>query len=182
MTSAADCTVKLCKEQASIVTLLTYFKGISRHAKLFKLGPWVAESHINKLETPGLLRMTLFPCPSLEISIYSTSAREARLLESSTYDGHSHGFVLTHHQGPQKSVTALSSTSSSTFLAGTADGRVVSYSVGDGEATTVTGEGHSNLVSALASTSSGQTVSVGFDDKVREIEAAAFMCVICSIE
>ncbi len=51
-----------------------------------------------------------------------------------------------------------------------ADGRVLSYSIASGESTSLKGEGHSNFVTALATSSAdGKVFSVGFDDRVREI-------------
>lgn len=72
--------------------------------------------------------------------------------------------------GPQKSITAAVPVPSSpgTFLAGTADGRILSYS--DSGYVHLEGQGHSALVSGLASSSDGKVYSVGFDDRVREIE------------
>ncbi|PBK89803.1 WD40 repeat-like protein [Armillaria gallica] len=73
-------------------------------------------------------------------------------------------------RAPQKAITAISPSSAGTFLAGSADGRVLSYSIAPGESTSLTGEGHSNSVTALATSSAdGNVFSVGFDDRVREI-------------
>ncbi|KAG6887804.1 hypothetical protein C0992_010656 [Termitomyces sp. T32_za158] len=72
---------------------------------------------------------------------------------------------------PQKAVTSLAPISSTTFLGGTADGRVLSYLYDKGESELVTGTNHSNLVSDLASSPKDSRVySVGYDDCVREIE------------
>jgi WD repeat-containing protein 1 (actin-interacting protein 1) len=60
-----------------------------------------------------------------------------------------------------------------TFYAGTADGRVVAFSAESGEAAYVSGDGHTNLVAGLAS-DHGKVVSVGFDDRIREIDGTAF--------
>ncbi|KIJ61836.1 hypothetical protein HYDPIDRAFT_95700 [Hydnomerulius pinastri MD-312] len=78
-------------------------------------------------------------------------------------------------QAPQKSVTsAVLGPGSSTFFAGSADGRVFQYDTSSEPATTtkVSGEGHTSLVSGM--TGSGDKVySTGFDDKVREIDGGA---------
>ncbi|KII87874.1 hypothetical protein PLICRDRAFT_42397 [Plicaturopsis crispa FD-325 SS-3] len=75
--------------------------------------------------------------------------------------------------GPQKAITAAVPLDKGTFLAGTADGRVLSFTAATGEASTLGGESHSNLVSGLASLS-GKAFSVGFDDRIREIDGSAF--------
>ncbi|KAG6863110.1 hypothetical protein C0991_008140, partial [Blastosporella zonata] len=76
--------------------------------------------------------------------------------------------------GPQKAVTALASISSSTFIGGTADGRVVSYSCENGNTEVVPGAGHSTIITDLASNSKDRLVySVGYDDRVREIQVDA---------
>ncbi len=58
----------------------------------------------------------------------------------------------------------------STFLAGTADGRVYSYSDSTKESSLVKGLTHSNIVSGLASNDK-EVYSIGFDDQVREISS-----------
>ncbi|KZT65291.1 WD40 repeat-like protein [Daedalea quercina L-15889] len=74
--------------------------------------------------------------------------------------------------GPQKSVTAaVPLPSPTTFLAGTADGRILSFS--DNTYSHLGGEGHAALVSGLASAPDGKVYSVGFDDKVKEIEGGS---------
>lgn len=73
-------------------------------------------------------------------------------------------------QGPQKSITTAISAASSpgTFFAGTADGRILAYS--DSGYVHLEGEGHCALVSGLAAAPDGKVYSVGFDDRVREID------------
>ncbi|KAG6876068.1 hypothetical protein C0993_005736, partial [Termitomyces sp. T159_Od127] len=72
---------------------------------------------------------------------------------------------------PQKAVTSLAPINSTTFLGGTADGRVLSYLSDTGESELVAGASHSNLVSDLAfSPKDDHVYSVGYDDRVREIE------------
>ncbi|KAG1745275.1 WD40-repeat-containing domain protein [Suillus lakei] len=81
-------------------------------------------------------------------------------------------------QAPQKAITAASSTSSGTFFAGSADGRVFSY---DADSTSpsdavqlVGGTLHTSLVSGMATASSGKTFTAGYDDHIREIEGSAY--------
>jgi WD repeat-containing protein 1 (actin-interacting protein 1) len=82
-------------------------------------------------------------------------------------------------EGPLKAITAAAPATSSTFLAGTADGRVLEYDYSSNEAHLVKGEAHVGLVSGLAA-SGGKAVSVGFDDKIKEIEASSFVYVPCT--
>ncbi|CAK5280612.1 unnamed protein product [Mycena citricolor] len=76
--------------------------------------------------------------------------------------------------GPQKSITGVAPSSNGTFLAGTADGRIVEYTTSSGETKAVHGQGHTGLVVGLASGSNGKIFSAGFDDRLREIQAASF--------
>jgi WD repeat-containing protein 1 (actin-interacting protein 1) len=61
-----------------------------------------------------------------------------------------------------------------TLITGMASGRVLSYSTSTGEVSKVEGEGHSNMVVALEPTPEGKIFSVGYDDRVREIEGTNF--------
>jgi len=83
--------------------------------------------------------------------------------------------------GPQKAVTSAISNPAApgTFLVGSADGRVLSYD-STGEATPVTGEGHTNLVSSLASFPDGRVITAGYDDRVREVEGSSFTASVFS--
>jgi len=76
-------------------------------------------------------------------------------------------------QAPQKAVTAALPTGSGTFLTGTASGRVLSFSA-SGEAYHVDGDGHLSLVTSLSSSKDGRVFSVGFDDRLREIDGPTF--------
>ncbi|KAH8113894.1 WD40 repeat-like protein [Phellopilus nigrolimitatus] len=67
--------------------------------------------------------------------------------------------------GPQKAITSTTLTSSGTFLAGTADGRILSYETASGDANLVSGSGHTSLVTSLGS-AGDSVLSVGFDDTV----------------
>lgn len=85
-------------------------------------------------------------------------------------------------QAPQKAITAGSSTSSSTFLVGSADGRVLSYDTDSSSPSDavqlVGGTLHTSLVSSMATASSGKVFTTGYDDHIREIEGSAYTSVI----
>ncbi|ROT35640.1 WD repeat-containing protein [Sodiomyces alkalinus F11] len=74
-------------------------------------------------------------------------------------------------QGHNKSVTALGASSDGTgqtLWTGSFDGRVCKWDVSNGISTAVEGHGHTNQVAQFAG-ADGQTVSVGWDDKLRTI-------------
>jgi WD40 repeat protein len=85
--------------------------------------------------------------------------------------------------GPQKAITAAAisttTTVSETFFVGSADGRVLSYD-STGTASPLAGQGHTNLVSGLASTPNGKVFSTGYDDRVREVEGSQFTASVFS--
>jgi WD40 repeat protein len=76
---------------------------------------------------------------------------------------------------PQRNITALTSTSSPPALwAGSADGRITSFSFKDSVPTTIDGAAHSNYISGLSASSDGNTVmSIGWDDTLRSIDTSA---------
>lgn len=74
-------------------------------------------------------------------------------------------------------MTAALPTGSGTFLAGTANGRVLSFSA-TGEASHVSGDGHLSLVTSLSSGRDGRIFSAGFDDRLREIDGSTFTSVV----
>ncbi|KAI0631116.1 WD40 repeat-like protein [Trametes polyzona] len=74
--------------------------------------------------------------------------------------------------GPQKAITAALVGPSSTFFVGTADGRVLHHS--DEGFEHVSGEPHTTLVSGLGVAQGGKVFSVGYDDRLREIEGSSF--------
>ncbi|KAJ7468007.1 WD40-repeat-containing domain protein [Mycena latifolia] len=76
--------------------------------------------------------------------------------------------------GPQKSITAMAAAGAGTFLAGTADGRVVEYSVASGDAAPMQGQGHTSIIVGLAAAPDGKVFSAGYDDRVREISSTSF--------
>ena len=61
-------------------------------------------------------------------------------------------------------------------MIGTADGRVLSYDPSSGEASSVGGQGHTNLVAAMVTSADGneKVYSAGFDDRLREVEGGEF--------
>ncbi|KAF9077415.1 WD40-repeat-containing domain protein [Rhodocollybia butyracea] len=143
VTSSADCTVKLWDvETRKAVTTWTVGNGVSFQ----QVGnTWSGESDIISLSMSG----------DLNVFDHKVGGKPSRVL-----------------QGPQKPITTLAPvpTSSGTFLAGTADGRVLSYSETSGESTHLQGVNHTSMVTSLApSPRDGNVFSTGFDDCVREI-------------
>ncbi|KAJ4489897.1 WD40-repeat-containing domain protein [Lentinula aciculospora] len=143
VTSSADCTVKLWDVEAcKEITTWTLGSGVNFQ----QVGnTWSGESDVVSLSLSG------------DLNIFDIRAgdRPSRVI-----------------QGPQKPITsiALVPTSSDTFLAGTADGRVLSYSKSTAESAHLLGSNHTSLVTSLASSPANSSVfSVGFDDCVREI-------------
>ncbi|KAK0220027.1 WD40 repeat-like protein [Armillaria fumosa] len=141
VTSSADCTVKLWDvETRKSVRTWSVGSGVTNQ----QVGnTWSAENGIVSLSLGG------------DLNVF-----DPRVGDKSTRT----------FSAPQKAITAISPSSAGTFLAGSANGRVLSYSVASGESTSLKGEGHSNFVTALATSSAdGKVFSVGFDDRVREI-------------
>lgn len=78
------------------------------------------------------------------------------------------------NQASQKSITAVAFSSPGTFLGGTAEGRILSFSPSTGDSINVRGTGHSSLISGLAVEPEDSGVfSIGYDDQVREIRGSA---------
>jgi hypothetical protein len=69
-------------------------------------------------------------------------------------------------------VTAATIDSSGTFFAGSYDGRIITVTT-NGTVEPVSGPGHSNHVSGIA-TSTKQVYSVGYDDTIRQFSAGKF--------
>ncbi|KAJ7204799.1 WD40 repeat-like protein [Mycena pura] len=141
-TSSADCTVKLWDvETHKATTTWSLGSGVNNQ----QVGNvWTREADIVSLSLSGELNI-------LDARVGDKPPR-----------------VIT---GPQKSITAVAPSSAGTFLAGTADGRVVEYTTASGEAMSVLGPGHTSIVVGLAAGSSGKVFSAGYDDRVREIGA-----------
>ncbi len=155
-------------------------KGTSRHANALRLGPLGLESTIIKSAIHGLRLLESRRCLWVVISISSILVLVISHPRYSVYaivkvgDSHSRPY-----QAPQKAITAIAPLSSEgTFLAGCADGRILSYSLASGESSVLNGGGHSSLVTSIASSSSdGKIYSAGFDDHVREISGHQFTSV-----
>lgn len=80
--------------------------------------------------------------------------------------------------GHSKNITALtvSGTSEQTLFTGDYEGRLCAWNTAKGTAETVEGDGHTNIISGLAATTSDkhpQVFSVGWDDKIRTVDAGA---------
>ncbi|KAL8721285.1 MAG: hypothetical protein Q9225_001989 [Loekoesia sp. 1 TL-2023] len=79
--------------------------------------------------------------------------------------------------GHDKNITAIAASESKasepTLFTGSSDGRICSWETSTGKAEPIDGDGHSNYVSAIASTPAGQICSVGWDDTLRFIDPSA---------
>lgn len=80
--------------------------------------------------------------------------------------------------GHTKNITALTISGSSepTLFTGDYEGRICAWDISKGTAETVEGDGHTSIISGLTATSSDekpQAFSVGWDDKIRTIDAGA---------
>ncbi|KAG2028616.1 WD40-repeat-containing domain protein, partial [Suillus americanus] len=79
-------------------------------------------------------------------------------------------------------ITAASSVSSSTFFAGSADGRVLIYDTDSTSPSDVVqlvgGSLHTSLVSDMATASSEKVFTTGCDDQIREIEGSTYTFVV----
>ncbi|KAJ7100107.1 WD40-repeat-containing domain protein [Mycena belliarum] len=144
-TSSADCTVKLWDVETRKAT-----------------STWSLGSGVNNQQVGNVW--------SREADIVSLSlSGDLNVFDSRVGDKPARVFT-----GPQKSITSVAPAGSGTFLAGTADGRVVEYSVGSGEAAAVDGQGHTSIIVGLAAAPDGKVFSAGYDDHVREIAATSF--------
>lgn len=143
-TVSFDCTVKLWDVEASkLVTSWSLGTGVDYQQVG---GTWTEGDDIVSLSLSG----------DLNILDKRVAAKPSRII-----------------QAPQKAVTAALPTGSGTFLAGTASGRVFSFSA-TGEASPITGDGHLSLVTSLSSGKDGKVFSAGFDDRLREIDGQTF--------
>jgi len=140
VTSSADCTVKLWDVESK--------KAVTS----WKVGTGVHHQQVGNTWTAGDDIVSLSMSGDLNVFDKRSGEKPARVL-----------------QGPTKSITSAVPTSQSeTFVAGTSEGRVLSFSGSD--YTTVEGPGHSSLVSGLGTTSSGDVFSIGYDDTFREVD------------
>ncbi|EMD35482.1 hypothetical protein CERSUDRAFT_116228 [Gelatoporia subvermispora B] len=141
ITSSADCTVKLWDVESR------------KAATTWSLGSGVDHQQVGNVWTEGGDIVSLSMSGELNIFDKRVGDKPTRVIVA-----------------PQKAITAAVpvASESKTFFAGTADGRLLSFS-GD-EYSYVKGEGHSSLVSGLTSERDGTVFSVGFDDRLREID------------
>lgn len=143
-TVSFDCTVKLWDVEASkLVTSWSLGAGVDYQQVG---GTWTEGDDIVSLSLSG----------DLNVLDKRVAAKPSRIIRA-----------------PQKAVTAALPTGSGTFLAGTASGRVFSFSA-TGEASPITGDGHLSLVTSLSSGNDGKVFSAGFDDRLREIDGQTF--------
>ncbi|TCD64690.1 WD40 repeat-like protein [Steccherinum ochraceum] len=140
VTSSADCTVKLWDvETKKAVTTWNLRKGVSYQ-------------QVGNTWTPGDDIVSLSISGDLNVFDKRAGDKPARVL-----------------QAPTKAISsAIPTPGSDTFVVGTNDGRVLSFS--DSEYSTVEGSGHASLVSGLGVASSGEIYSAGLDDTLREID------------
>ncbi|KAJ7717627.1 WD40 repeat-like protein [Mycena maculata] len=143
-TSSADCTVKLWDVETQ------------KAANTWSLGAGVSNQQVGNVWSRETDIVSLSLSGDLNVFDPRVGDKPARIVT-----------------GPQKPITAVAPTGSGTFLAGTADGRVVQYTAASGEAVVATGDGHTSLVVGLAAAPSGKVFSAGYDDRVREIGAGA---------
>ncbi|RDX44431.1 WD40 repeat-like protein [Lentinus brumalis] len=144
VTSAADCTVKLWDvETKKAQTTWTLGSGVN-HQQVGNT--WTAGDSIISLSMSG----------DLNVFDKRVGDKPARVL-----------------YGPQKSITAALKTpsSASTFIVGTADGRVLSFA---DDYEYIGGDAHASLVAGLGVSPAGTVHSVGFDDRLREIDGNSF--------
>ncbi|KIP12112.1 hypothetical protein PHLGIDRAFT_27517 [Phlebiopsis gigantea 11061_1 CR5-6] len=151
VTSSADRTVKLWDvESRKAVTTWTLGKAVD----LQQVGnTWTEGDDIVSLSLNG----------DLNIFDKRVGDKPARVLHA-----------------PPRAITALAPTSSSgTFIAGLADGRVLSFS--GSEYKYADGPGHSNLVVGITSAPDGKVFSAGYDDQIRELspETVSFVQASC---
>ena len=128
----------------------------------------------------GQRAMKSFPCRCPVISTSSTNEYQTNhpgFSRSDTFPEFHASAITLRLQAPQKAVTAALPIGSGTFLTGTANGRVLSFSA-TGEASHVVGDGHLSLVTSLSSGKDGKVFSAGFDDRLREIDGPTFTLVI----
>ncbi|KAF8921185.1 WD40 repeat-like protein [Mucidula mucida] len=139
VTSSADCTVKLWDvETRKCTTSWTIGSGVDHH----QVGnTWTAASGIASLSLGG----------DLNIFDPRVGDKPSKIFSA-----------------PQKAITAIAPLSSEgTFLAGCADGRILSYSLSSGESSVLNGGGHSSLV-----TDKRTSIHVSYFDPLRSLAAS----------
>ncbi|EKM58056.1 uncharacterized protein PHACADRAFT_252038 [Phanerochaete carnosa HHB-10118-sp] len=144
VTSSADRTVKLWDVETR--------KAVST----WNLGKAVEQQQVGNAWTEDSIIVSLSLSGDLNIFDKRAGDKPSRVLHA-----------------PSKAITALAPTSNSgTFVAGLADGRVLSFDGADYK--DAEGPGHKNLVAGAVSLPDGKVVTVGYDDQVRELEGAGF--------
>ncbi|GLB42129.1 putative WD domain, G-beta repeat [Lyophyllum shimeji] len=157
VTSSADCTVTLWDVQNQ--------KPVST----WKLGSGVDNQQVGNAWSGNRDIVSLSMSGDLNIFDPRVGDKPARIISA-----------------PQKAITAMAPVDDKTFLGGTADGRVYSFTTSlapqkavstttlNDESRHIAGAGHSNFVSGLASNTRDHNIySIGYDDRVREIDAGS---------
>ncbi|KAI0356078.1 WD40 repeat-like protein [Trametes cingulata] len=142
-TSAADCTVKLWDVETKKAQVT------------WTLGSGVNHQQVGNTWTEGDSIVSLSMSGDLNVFDKRVGDKPAHVL-----------------YGPQKAITAALPTASSTFIVGTADGRVLQHD--DSGYEYVAGDAHATLVAGLGASQDGKVYSVGLDDRLREIEGKSY--------
>ncbi|RPD75554.1 WD40 repeat-like protein [Lentinus tigrinus ALCF2SS1-7] len=150
VTSAADCTVRLWDVETKKAQIT------------WTLGSGVNHQQIGNTWTAGDSIVSLSMSGDLNVFDKRVGDKPARIL-----------------YGPQKAVTAAltAPSSASTFIVGTADGRVLSFADGYEY---VGGDAHASLVAGLGVSPAGTVHSIGYDDRLREIDGKNYTPAIFS--
>ncbi|RPD61277.1 WD40 repeat-like protein [Lentinus tigrinus ALCF2SS1-6] len=150
VTSAADCTVRLWDVETKKVQIT------------WTLGSGVNHQQVGNTWTAGDSIVSLSMSGDLNVFDKRVGDKPARIL-----------------YGPQKAVTAALTTpsSASSFIVGTADGRVLSFA---DEYEYVGGDAHASLVAGLGVSPAGTVHSIGYDDRLREIDGKNYTPAIFS--
>ncbi|KAI0036110.1 WD40 repeat-like protein [Vararia minispora EC-137] len=147
-TSSADTTVKIWDAETKKTTMT------------YTLGPGVDHQQVGNVWSAPNTVVSLALSGDLNVFDTRSGDKPTKILYAGVF-------------GSQKSVTAAAPLSSDTFLVGTADGRILAYEP-SGDASYVSGKGHSNLVSSLSATAGDKVFSVGYDDRLLELDAKDF--------
>ncbi|KAI8976703.1 WD40 repeat-like protein [Trametes punicea] len=143
VTSAADCTVKLWDVETKKAQIT-----------------WTLGTGVNHQQVGN----TWTECDSI---VSLSMSGDLNVFDKRVGDKPAH--VL---YGPQKAITAALPEAQSTFIVGTADGRVLHHAEEGYEY--VDGESHATLVAGLDVAQDGKVYSIGLDDRLREIEGKSY--------
>ena len=182
VTSAADRTVKLCSLflHGLSVDGPNYFLHslgdveVQKVTTTWTLGTGLDHQQVGNTWTGGDNIVSLSICGDLNVFDKRIGDKPARVLQVPSHSDSSDSTKFTESRlvkAPSKAVTTAISSSTQTFVAGTADGRILAHSGEDYKS--VEGTGHSSFVVGLASSSSGAVYSTGYDDQVREIDVSS---------